>query len=286
MPLTESAARVEERALRRRAGGRGRGPRPRPRRNGPACRRIRPRRGRQPAKPKGPPRAGNALHAGKADHAEDADHAHHTEHEHDADHPHPAHRPCPMSRFSGKLVASLRGSRPVLPARRRRAGPASAGAGHCREATTASGAPRPGPAAGEVAGGVDQPDVRERLREVADQPASLAGRTPRRAGRRRCAAPAAARRVSRASSVRPRRARLSASQKVQGRNAPSPGGRPSTLASAGVAGDERRRASAARSIASTVPEHARVGGRQEADQRDHQQAGVERPSSRRTGRTR
>ena len=52
------------------------------------------------------------------------------------------------------------------------------------------------------------------------------GRTPRRAGRRRCAGPAAARTRASASSLRPMRARSSASQNVQGRNAPSPAGQP------------------------------------------------------------
>ena len=55
----------------------------------------------------------------------------------------------------------------------------------------------------QVVRGVDQRDVRERLRKVARPAGALAGRTPPRAGRRRCAAPAAARTARRASSMRP-----------------------------------------------------------------------------------
>ena len=90
---------------------------------------------------------------------------------------------------------------------------------------------------------------------------------------------------SSASSRRPCSARLSASQNVQGRKAPSPGGRPSTpvLSSVGSAA-RNRRASSSRSIAVDRAAHARVVGRQEADQRDHQQARVQLAASRRTGR--
>ncbi len=73
------------------------------------------------------------------------------------------------------------------------------GAG-CGDRAPAVPASRPSRAVGQVvpaqpAGGVDERDVGEGLGEVADQALRPPGRTPRRAGRRRCAARAGARRA-------------------------------------------------------------------------------------------
>ena len=64
------------------------------------------------------------------------------------------------------------------------------------------------------------------------------------AGRRRCASPSRRSNSARASSARPSSTRLSASQNEQGRNTPSPGGRPSTPSSDSVARARSRRSSA------------------------------------------
>ena len=103
---------------------------------------------------------------------------------------------------------------------------------------------RAGVHAREVAGGVHQRHVGERLREVAEHAPRRPGRTPRRAGRRRCARPSSRSNSARASSVRPSSARLSASQNEQGRNTPSPGGSPSTPVVGVVARARTRRPSA------------------------------------------
>ena len=86
----------------------------------------------------------------------------------------------------------------------------------------------------EVDGGVDQPDVAERLREVADEAAAPSGRTPRRAARRRCAG-ASSRSNSALRLVRAGRAAQGVGEPERaGRNAPSPPGRPSTCLGLGA----------------------------------------------------
>ena len=120
----------------------------------------------------------------------------------------------------------------------------------------------------------DERQVGERLGEVADQPA-CGSRTPRRAGRRRCAGRAAAR-TGRA----PRRAAHGGrgcrpARSVQARNAPSPAGRPSIAVRLGRVAAHEPVAHSSRSIGGDGADHARVVGRQEPDERDHQQARVE-----------
>ena len=136
---------------------------------------------------------------------------------------------------------------------------------------------------GQVHGGVDQRDVRERLREVADQaPAPrvvlLGEQADVVAQRQQPLEQRVARRR-----VRPLQARSCrpARRCRRGTRPRPPAGRRRRRRRS-VARDEAVVASASRSIAATVPTHARVVGRQEADQRDHQQAGVELASTRRT----
>ena len=97
---------------------------------------------------------------------------------------------------------------------------------------------------------------------------------------------AGARRGARASSWRPMSARLSASQNEQGRNAPSPGRQPVDARRVGlVAAHEPVRASAHARSPRPCPATRGSSGRQEPDERDHQQARVELRSSRSTART-
>ena len=128
----------------------------------------------------------------------------------------------------------------------------------------------------EVRGGVDEADVGERLREVAELAAArrvvLLGEQPDVVARARAGA-----RTSRARRPsRPMSARLSASQNEQGRNAPSPAGSPST-APVGlglVAGDEAVVQQRALDRVDGADD-ARVVAGQEPDDRHHQHRGVE-----------
>ena len=80
----------------------------------------------------------------------------------------------------------------------------------------------------QVVGRVDETDVRERLREVAEQAPLDAGRTPPTAARGRCGRRAAARRAPAPPRSRPSISSASTSQNEHGRNAPSPPLSPST----------------------------------------------------------
>ena len=115
---------------------------------------------------------------------------------------------------------------PRRPARRRRRR-ARASSRPDAEAVLAGGAVhRRAGGAREVAGGVDQRHVGERLREVAEQAPGrrvvLLGEQADVVGQRR----AAARTAPGPRRCAPSSARLSASQNEQGRNTPSPGGQP------------------------------------------------------------
>ena len=128
----------------------------------------------------------------------------------------------------------------------------------------------------QVGRGVDEADVGERLREVAELASARRRRTPRRAGRRRSRSATRRSNSASASSSRPIIARLSASQNEQGRNAPSPAGSPST-APVGlglVAGDEAVLQQRPLDRVDRADDAGVVAG-QEADDRHHQHGGVE-----------
>ena len=110
---------------------------------------------------------------------------------------------------------------------------------------------RPGRAA-QVVRGVDQRDVRERLREVADQARRPACRTPRRAARRRCAARAAARTaVARRPGGRSARRRRPARSCRPGMRPRPPAGR--RRPSSGRSGSRKPSTNRWRSTAAIVP---------------------------------
>ena len=125
-------------------------------------------------------------------------------------------------------------------------------------------------------GGVDQADVAERLRGVADLAAGGRGRTPRRAGRRRCAGRAAARTAARLAGAAACRAARRPARRCR------PGTRPRRRA-ARRRRRRRRAGSAAGSRRGTAPGRPRRRCRrtrgsshgQEADPRDQQQRGVQ-----------
>ena len=128
---------------------------------------------------------------------------------------------------------------------------------------------------GERPSRVDERHVAERLREVADAGGRarvvLLGQQPDIVAQRQQPLEQLARLVAAADQRevvgQPERAR---------RNAPSPGGSPSTPSRRRSCSAARsRRSSSSRSIASTVPRTRGSSARQEADQRDHQQARVE-----------
>ena len=102
--------------------------------------------------------------------------------------------------------------------------------GSLRPMSVLAGRPVEGGAgdAREVAGGVDQRHVGERLREVAEHAGPPPGRTPPTAGRRRCAARAAARTGARASSCAARAGRGCRPARRCRAGTPLAGGRPST----------------------------------------------------------
>ena len=79
----------------------------------------------------------------------------------------------------------------------------------------------------------------ERLREIS-QLTSRGDHTPPREGRHRSEARAGARTFDCASAIRPCRIRLSTNQKLQARNAPSPGGNPSSRFLGVIAEDQAR----------------------------------------------
>ena len=83
--------------------------------------------------------------------------------------------------------------------------------------------------AGQVEGRVDQRQVRERLREIAQQPLRLRDRTPRTAGPGRWP-PRSRRSNSRCGLLAPAHLQVACrpARSVHGRNTPSPGGSPST----------------------------------------------------------
>ena len=127
----------------------------------------------------------------------------------------------------------------------------------------------------EVVRGVDERDVGERLREVAEQPVRRAGRTPRQQ-----ADVVAQRRAAARTAPRPRRGGPAARGCRPARTC-RPGTRPRR-----AAGRRRSRPRRVDSGDEAVvhelaldrldgAEHPRVVGGQEADERDHQQAGVE-----------
>ena len=128
----------------------------------------------------------------------------------------------------------------------------------------------------EVAGGVHQRHVGERLREVAELAPRRRGRTPRRAGRRRCARPSSRSNSARASSTRPeQREVVGEPERARRGTRPRRAGRPSTPLVGSCSGARSRRRSSSRSIGVDGAGDARVGRGQEADERHHQQRGVE-----------
>ena len=134
---------------------------------------------------------------------------------------------------------------------------------------------RAGTPSAQIGGGVDQADVRERLREVADQPAAPVGSYSSESS------PTSLRSASSRSKMPPRVVVAAQQGEVVGQPEGAGQERPFARRQAvdgrvgRVAVDEPVASSGARSIASTVPRTRGSLGRQEADQRDHQQAGVE-----------
>ena len=140
---------------------------------------------------------------------------------------------------SNRPASAKKGCMPLDPAQLARAARERRGRGEAEPGLAAIGAASAvrRSVVAQIERGADEREMRKGLREVAELAPVARDRTPPPAGRHRCAATEDARKV-RALPLHALQHQLSASQKLQARKTPSPGGKPSRPRLRAIAQDE------------------------------------------------